>query len=219
VFERFADDARETVVLAQEEARAFGHPSIGTEHLLLGALRASGGAGAQLDVELEDVRGAVLQRLGRGTCTDSAIPFTGAAKAAFEAALREALARGDEQVRVGHLLLALVELDGASELLGEAGVDARGVLAAMAAAPPRPAPAAPAGRLDPRDPGPPITVALDGELLGDLGNPRVDARLLLALVLRGGRVAQWLATQGIDEAALRERYGAMGLGWEPPAPA
>jgi hypothetical protein len=86
----------------------------------------------------------------------------------------------------------------------------------MAAAPPRPAPA---GRPDPRDPGPPITVALDGELLGDLGNPRVDARLLLALVLRGGRVAQWLASQGIDDATLRERYGAMGLGWEPPAPA
>src|SRR5215213_5461107 len=35
---------------------------------------------------------------------------------------------------------------------------------------------------DPADPGPPITVRLDDLLLGDLGNQRVDARLLQAIL-------------------------------------
>ncbi|MGR6963022.1 Clp protease N-terminal domain-containing protein [Geodermatophilus sp. URMC 61] len=39
MFERFTSDAREVVVLAQEEARALRHGHIGTEHLLLGLLR------------------------------------------------------------------------------------------------------------------------------------------------------------------------------------
>jgi hypothetical protein len=41
-------------------------------------------------------------------------------------------------------------------------------------------------------------VQLGQLLLGDLGNPAVDARLLSALLLRGGIVAQWLEAHGID---------------------
>src|SRR5438034_673160 len=36
MFERFTDDARQAVVVAQEQARALRHSWIGTEHLLLG---------------------------------------------------------------------------------------------------------------------------------------------------------------------------------------
>jgi len=39
MFERFTKDAREAVVQAQEEARALGAERIGTEHVLLGAIR------------------------------------------------------------------------------------------------------------------------------------------------------------------------------------
>jgi ATP-dependent Clp protease ATP-binding subunit ClpA len=39
MFERFHEDARQTVVLAQEETRLFNHGHIGTEHLLLALLR------------------------------------------------------------------------------------------------------------------------------------------------------------------------------------
>ncbi|MGY1681103.1 Clp protease N-terminal domain-containing protein [Geodermatophilus sp. SYSU D01176] len=39
MFERFTPDARQVVVLAQEEARTRGHESVGTEHLLLALLR------------------------------------------------------------------------------------------------------------------------------------------------------------------------------------
>jgi hypothetical protein len=43
-------------------------------------------------------------------------------------------------------------------------------------------------------------------LLGDLGNPAVDARLLSALLLRGGLVAQWLQAQGIDRDGIRASF-------------
>jgi hypothetical protein len=36
LFERFTERTRRVVVLAQEQARALDHESIGTEHLLLG---------------------------------------------------------------------------------------------------------------------------------------------------------------------------------------
>lgn len=64
---------------------------------------------------------------------------------------------------------------------------------------------------DPGDPGPPITVRLDDLLLGDLGNQRVDARLLHALVLRDGRVGQWLISQGVDVDAVERAFP--GTGW------
>ncbi|HJY55856.1 MAG TPA: Clp protease N-terminal domain-containing protein, partial [Streptosporangiaceae bacterium] len=38
MFERFTNQARRVVVLAQEEARMLDHNYIGTEHLLLGLL-------------------------------------------------------------------------------------------------------------------------------------------------------------------------------------
>ncbi len=39
MFERFTSEARETVVLAQDEARVLRHDRVGTEHLLLALLR------------------------------------------------------------------------------------------------------------------------------------------------------------------------------------
>jgi len=39
MFERFTDQARRIVVLAQEEARMLNHNYIGTEHILLGLIR------------------------------------------------------------------------------------------------------------------------------------------------------------------------------------
>ena len=41
MFERFTDQARHVVVVAQQESATLGHDHIGTEHLLLGVLRAA----------------------------------------------------------------------------------------------------------------------------------------------------------------------------------
>jgi hypothetical protein len=68
--------------------------------------------------------------------------------------------------------------------------------------------------VDPRDPRPPIEVGLARRPIGDLGNTRVDARLLLAIALRDGQAAAWLRERGLDEAAIRGRFGELELGWE-----
>lgn len=82
--------------------------------------------------------------------------------------------------------------------------------------PPPPAPPAAGGPPrrgpDPSDPGPPIAVRLDELLLGDLGNQRVDARLLRALLLREGDVAKWLRSRGVDADAVEDAFP--GSGWE-----
>lgn len=47
MFEKFAKDAREAVVHAQDEARSLGADRIGPEHVLLGTVRAPGTVAAQ----------------------------------------------------------------------------------------------------------------------------------------------------------------------------
>ena len=68
MFERFTSQARSVVTHAQHVARELGHPSIGTQHLLLAILDEPGGAGARalgtLGVEAHVVRDDV-RRLDR----------------------------------------------------------------------------------------------------------------------------------------------------------
>ena len=48
----------------------------------------------------------------------------------------------------------------------------------------------------------------DRELpIGDLGHPRVDARLLLAILGKQGRSAELLREHGLDEAVVRAALG------------
>jgi ATP-dependent Clp protease ATP-binding subunit ClpC len=64
----FTPRAKKVLEFAVEEATALGHNYIGTEHLLLGLLRESGGKAAQvllnLGVRLQEVREEVLELLG-----------------------------------------------------------------------------------------------------------------------------------------------------------
>ncbi|MBA3936908.1 MAG: ATP-dependent Clp protease ATP-binding subunit [Planctomycetes bacterium] len=64
----FTPQAKRVLELASEEARALGHPYIGTEHILLGLLSEQDSVAAQvlinLDLKLEDVRNEILDLLG-----------------------------------------------------------------------------------------------------------------------------------------------------------
>jgi ATP-dependent Clp protease ATP-binding subunit ClpC len=117
------------VVLAQEEARVFGHHEIGTEHLLLGLIHEGQGVAAKaltrLGVEETRVRVEVEKRLGRRDDTPpQQIPFTRAAKKALEMALREALQLGHNYIGTEHILLGLLaESDGmAVQVLTDMGL-------------------------------------------------------------------------------------------------
>jgi len=69
----------------------------------------------------------------------------------------------------------------------------------------------PGGRPDPSDAGPPIGVLLGAMPLGDLGNPRVDSRLVVAVLLRDGEVSRWLRFHNIDVEAVQAEF--TGASW------
>src|SRR5258706_665415 len=113
VFERFSDGARQTVVLAKDEARRLSHSYIGTEHILLGLLNEGEGLAAQslhrMGISLADVRADVIRIVGEGSETPTGhIPFTARAKKVLELSLREALQLGHNYIGTEHILLGLV---------------------------------------------------------------------------------------------------------------
>lgn len=130
--------ARRVLALAPEEAAAFGHAFIGTEHLLLGLLREEQGLAAQtlttLGLTLADARAAIGAIYGRvagsgiagqgDTSAPADLDFTLRTRKVLGLALDEMQRRGDSLVRTEHLLLALVREGGGIgvEILDNAGV-------------------------------------------------------------------------------------------------
>jgi ATP-dependent Clp protease ATP-binding subunit ClpA len=113
MFERFTNQSRRVVVLAQEEARMLDHNYIGTEHLLLGLLHEGRGSAARaltaMDVTLSAARDQVVALVGRGQEQPSGhIPFTPRAKKSLELSLRESLQLGDGYIGTGHLMLGVI---------------------------------------------------------------------------------------------------------------
>jgi ATP-dependent Clp protease ATP-binding subunit ClpC len=130
MFERFTDRARRVVVLAQEESRLLRHDYIGTEHLLLGLVKAGEGAGAtaltELGVSPSAVRHQVESMVGPGEQAPGGhVPFTPRAKKVVELSLREAQQLGDGFIGTEHLLLGMLrEGEGvAAQILMKLGVD------------------------------------------------------------------------------------------------
>jgi ATP-dependent Clp protease ATP-binding subunit ClpA len=137
MFERFTDQARRVVVLAQEEARLLGHDYIGTEHILLGLLAETDGPAAQalatLEIGLDAAREQVEEIIGASTGQPPSghIPFTQRAKKVLELSLREAQRLGDRYIGTEHILLGLArEGDGvAVKVLDRLGASKDRVLA------------------------------------------------------------------------------------------
>jgi ATP-dependent Clp protease ATP-binding subunit ClpA len=118
MFERFSNNARHVVVLAQEEARRLQHNYIGTEHILLGLLGVSEGVASRVltefGISLEGTRKEVAAIVGPGTSTVKGhIPFTPRAKKILEISLREAVRLRHDSIATEHILLAVIrESDG-----------------------------------------------------------------------------------------------------------
>jgi hypothetical protein len=198
VLERYTEEGRRAIVIAHEEALALRSGEIGTGHLLLGVLRM---VALLVPLRAHDLRVRIGVGDGAG---EGGLPFTDAAKRALEAAPREAERLGHERVAPAHLLLALAADPEAVELSSLDPARLRDEALQHLIHPPQ--------RFDldraVRDGGP-VTVWLgDRELpIGDLGHPRVDARVLLAMLGLGGAGAALLREHGLDEGAVR---GALG---------
>ena len=115
MFERFTDQARTVVVLAQEQARSLSHNYIGTEHLLLGLLAEGNGvaakvleaAGITLDVARADVVrivGTAGSKRPPAACRSRRGP-----RPCSSASLRESLRLGHEHIGTEHILLGIVD--------------------------------------------------------------------------------------------------------------
>jgi ATP-dependent Clp protease ATP-binding subunit ClpA len=126
-------EARRCVVRARREAAAFGHDSVGTDHLLLGVLarRRIASALAPIGLTLERALFAVTDGRGvgdgarhRAASPAGPIPISEKAGAVLDQAVREAARLGDESVRAEHVLLALLrERDSAARrALDHAGI-------------------------------------------------------------------------------------------------
>jgi Clp amino terminal domain, pathogenicity island component/UvrB/uvrC motif len=130
MFERFSDQARRVVVLAQEEARLLRHDYIGTEHILLGLIHDQHTVPAQalaaLGVSTAEARRQVEQVSGFGRASRGGpLPFTPMAKMTLQRALREALQLGSSSIEPEHILLGLVRggEGPANEVLVSLGVE------------------------------------------------------------------------------------------------
>jgi ATP-dependent Clp protease ATP-binding subunit ClpA len=210
MFERFTDQAREVVDAARDEARLMRHAHIGTEHLLVGLARGEDDTAAILHrhgLTGERARAEVVRMVGMGDDGERGqLAFTPAAHDALQQTLNEAMRLGHERVDAGHLLLAILRQPDAlaRRILLGAGAAPRDVRAELIRRlSERPSTVA-------RDPGGAVMVRLDEAVVGDLGHPGVDGRLLLEILERHGAVAAWLRERGVDEASVRRMLGEPG---------
>ena len=113
MFERFTDQARRVVVLAQREARIRSHDQVDSGHVLLGLVSEDEGVAARvlvsLGISLAVVRRQVEERIGQGQPPPPArIQFSPQAKKVLELSLREALQLGHSHIGTEHILLGLI---------------------------------------------------------------------------------------------------------------
>lgn len=112
-FDKFTADSRRALAFAQEEAQLLQHNYIGTEHLLLGLLRANWTMAAQilqrLGIDLHKTRGAVQAIIGRGDrIVLGEIGLTPRAKKVIALAIDEASGLGHSTIGTEHILLGII---------------------------------------------------------------------------------------------------------------
>ena len=192
MFERFTDQARQVVVLAQEEARLMRHGHVGTEHLLVALARVDDDVATPMladhGLTAEKARAEVVAIIGVGNAEPGGqLPFTPAAHDALEATLRGSLELGHDRVQPAHLLLGVLrQRDGV----------ARRVLAGAGAHP-----------TESREEVERRLAAVSGSTPGELRSPFADGELLMQVLARDGAVAAWLRERGVDEQAVRRMLG------------
>jgi enamine deaminase RidA (YjgF/YER057c/UK114 family) len=134
---RAHETLREVVANANDEARALRHNYVGSEHLLLGAIRTdttATRAARRFGVSFEAARDAIGRIIPTGSTEVEVLGISPRAKDALMRASRVAGELGHPTVRVPHLWLGILDLDDdaiASRVLIELGADRDGLRAAL----------------------------------------------------------------------------------------
>lgn len=109
----FSANARQALQLAREEALNLGHDYIGTEHVLLGLLKAAGDSLAQAlfssRVDAEAIRSEIRRLISAGPCRpiDATLPLTPRARKALQLARRQANSSKPAPINPEHILVGL----------------------------------------------------------------------------------------------------------------
>lgn len=113
MWEKFTERARRIIYKAQEEAHRYGHPDVGTEHLVLGILDEPDSTAARvlatLGDGLERIRIQVIAAMPPGARSGGeSLGFTRDARRAVELAQDEASQAGADHIGSAHLLLGIL---------------------------------------------------------------------------------------------------------------
>lgn len=128
--EKFGNQARRVLLVAQEEARRTGAEQAGTEHLLVGLAAVKGCAAAQAltqaGISARAVRKHVPKQGRRPVVPEGQpMPLSSRMRDVLQGAARYAEEKASEVVGTDHLLLALLDdaLSEASRIIGALGVE------------------------------------------------------------------------------------------------
>jgi ATP-dependent Clp protease ATP-binding subunit ClpC len=131
MFGRFTERAQKVLYYAQQEAQAFRHGYVGTEHILLGLLKETDGVANKLlnsmDITEDKVKKLIEEYEGKGefVINKNEIPLTPRTKRLLELSLLEARKLNHNYITPEHILLALIrESEGvAYTILTNLGLD------------------------------------------------------------------------------------------------
>lgn len=129
VFDRFTEQARAAMVLAQDEARADGAAAVELAHLALGCVSQSDSDAARLLATVDVAAGSLINLSRPVTDLDRRLPkltLADPVKRALEGSMRLAMTLGSTMVTSAHVLVTVVSLDPEGEVGGalmRAGAD------------------------------------------------------------------------------------------------
>lgn len=137
-FARFTLRAKNSVIAAQNEARAAGHDQIEPAHLVLGLLADPDALAAKAILAQGVALEAARRRVNAGLPSPAAevpavIPFSPQARKALELTFREALRMGHNYIGTEHILLALLEQEDGEGVLTGLGIDKQATAAQVTA--------------------------------------------------------------------------------------